>query len=120
MATYDVEARIDITETTTKSKLYGRLDEDVAKGESTVYDPYTVPTLSSDLAIPLGSVGTAATLYLESASTDALTFKLNGTGSTAITLTNGFVLFKGATITSLHVGVAGASDIDLVVIAIEA
>ena len=119
MPSYDVEARIDILKTATKSQLYGRLDADQTVGEVTVYDPYTVPNTASDLAIPFGSVGTASALYLETNSSETLQYKLSGSGNTGYTLSNGFILIKGGAITSLHVSIPGSVDIDLTVLVVE-
>jgi hypothetical protein len=119
MATYDVEARIEIAKTSNKKQLYQRLNADATVTEVTAYDPYVVPNSASDLAIPLGSVGTASTLLLETTSTEAISFKLNGSGNTALSLTNGFAFFTGVTITSLHVTVPGSNDVNLTIVAVE-
>ena len=94
-----LEARLDIAQTVNRKQSYGQLDEEQAVTEVASHDVYVVPDTASDLAIPLGSIGTASALFIANlSSTDLIQYKLGGTGNTAMTLgAGGFALFKGQT-----------------------
>lgn len=117
MATFGILSRISLLEGTDDTTEFRREDTDITFTEYTK-QTHIVADAASDQAIDLGGVASAAALLLETTSDQDLTYKINGTGNTAYTLSNGFVILYGVTVTSLHVSNASGEAITIRVLAI--
>jgi len=84
------------------------LDKDLSADEIELYPRYELAISASDTALTFNSITTASVVYIES--DVAITYKLNGTGSTAVTIAiGGSVLHMGCSVTSIHFSEGGTS-----------
>lgn len=84
------------------------LDRDIAFDEDEGSNRYELAQSASDTAFTFNAITTASVVYIE---TDVeITYKLNGTGNTAITINAaGCVLHMGCAVTSIHFSEGGTS-----------
>lgn len=84
------------------------LDKDLATDEIEIHPRYELAQSASDTALTFNSITTASIVYIES--DVAITYKLNGTGNTAVTISiGGFALHMGCSVTSIHFSEGGTS-----------
>jgi len=84
------------------------LDADLTFDEVETHSRYELAQSASDTALTFNSITTASVVYIE---TDvAITYKLNGTSNTAVTINiGGRVIHMGCSVTSIHFSEGGTS-----------
>ena len=90
------------------------LDKQLSFDEDEGSNRYELAQSASDTAFTFNAITTASVVFISS--DVVITYKLNGTGSTAVTINaGGCVLHMGCSVTSIHFSEGGSSAAILVI-----